>query len=64
MTRQQKKWGSLAVAVLIVLLFSLLTGCSSKADDEQKQKDEAIRQFMHQEDGTVRKPGEKGMKGY
>jgi len=68
LTHQQKKWGSLAVAVLIVALFSLLTGCDSKADQEarqrQKEQDDAMKQITHQGDGTVRKPGQSGFKGY
>ncbi|XXG31299.1 MAG: hypothetical protein WJ306_01490 [Ferrovum myxofaciens] len=68
LTQQQKKWGSLAVAVLIVALFSLLTGCNSKADEEarqrQKEQDDAMKQLMHQGEGKVRKPGQSGFKGY
>jgi uncharacterized membrane protein YeiB len=68
LTHQQKKWGSLAIAILIVALFSLLTGCNSKADEEarqrQKEQDDAMKQLTHQGDGTVRKPGQNGFKGY
>jgi len=68
LTQQQKKWGSLAIAILIVALFSLLTGCNSKADEEarqrQKEQDDAMKQLTHQGDGTVRKPGQSGFKGY
>lgn len=68
LTYQQKKWGSLAVAILVVALFSLLTGCNSKADEEarqrQKEQDDAMKQLTHQGDGTVRKPGQSGFKGY
>jgi hypothetical protein len=68
LTHQQKKWSSLVIAILIVALFSLLTGCNSKADEEarqrQKEQDDAMKQLTHQGDGTVRKPGQSGFKGY
>ncbi|WP_211454212.1 hypothetical protein [Collimonas antrihumi] len=68
LTPPQRKWGALTVAVLIVALFSLLTGCDSKADQEarqrQKEQDDAMKQLTHQGDGKVRKPGESGFKGY
>jgi hypothetical protein len=68
LTQQQKKWGALAIAILIVALFSLLTGCNGKADEEarqrQKEQDDAMKQLTHQGDGTVRKPGQSGFKGY
>ncbi len=68
LTHQQKKWSSLAIAILIVALFSLLTGCNSKAHEEarqrQKEQDDAMKQLTHQGDGTVRKPGQSGFKGY
>lgn len=68
LTHRQKKWGSLAVAILIVAILSLMTGCHSKADEEarrrQKEQDAAMKQIAHQGDGTVRKPGQSGFKGY
>ncbi|MET3135321.1 hypothetical protein AAKU55_005629 [Oxalobacteraceae bacterium GrIS 1.11] len=68
LTHRQKKWGSLAAAILIVAIFSLLTGCHSKADEEamqrQKEQDAALKKITHQGDGTVRKPGQSGFKGY
>lgn len=68
LTHRQKKLGSLAIAILIVAIFSVLTGCHSKADDEamrhQKEQYAAMKHITSQGDGKVRKPGDSGFKGY
>lgn len=65
MTHSQKKWFSLVVAVALVTLFSMLTGCSSKTEADAKKKEEVTRQTMKQGDGkAVRKPGESGFKQF
>lgn len=64
MTFQQKKWGSFVAAVVLVVGFSMLTGCSNKVEEQQKQQQEAVKQMTKQGDGTVRKAGEKGHKAF
>lgn len=68
MTFNQKKAVTLFLAVAIVAMLSMLTGCSSKAEQEKQQQEkaqqEAMKKFMHQGDGTVRKPGQNGAKQF
>jgi curli biogenesis system outer membrane secretion channel CsgG len=67
MTFNQKKFFSLLLAVVIVALASMLTGCGkSEAEKaagqlaaQQKAANEAVAIFMQQGSGTVRKWGQK-----
>jgi flagellar basal body-associated protein FliL len=61
---------------IIVIIVAALIGTgsgtylvfqSSQTEELQKQKtaeDEALRQFLNQGDGTVRKPRQSGFKGF
>jgi hypothetical protein len=62
MTPQQKKWISLALAILIVTLVSLLG--HNKGDVEQKNKEEVKNSAPHQENSAVRKPGQSGFRSF
>jgi hypothetical protein len=61
MSHSQKKWFSLAVAVAVVGLASMLTGCGNRdaerAAVQQKATNEAAAAFMKQGNGHVRKLG-------
>lgn len=63
MSHSQKKWFSLVVAVILVSLASMLTGCGNKeaeqAAAQQKATNEAASVFLKQGDGKIRKWGEK-----
>jgi hypothetical protein len=67
MTFNQKKFFSLFLAVVIVALGSMLTGCGKPVAEkaveqqaaQQKATDEAAAIFMKQGNGTVRKWGQK-----
>jgi hypothetical protein len=63
MTFNQKKFVSLGLAVAIVAMLSMLTGCSSKAEQEAKKK-ETTKQVLNPGDKPVRKPGESGFKSF
>ncbi|RFP24190.1 hypothetical protein D0T25_03940 [Duganella sp. BJB488] len=70
MTFNQKKILSLALAVVIVSLLSMLTGRSKsdaeKAAEQQNAANKATQEMMKQGDGkkAVRKPGESGFKSF
>lgn len=70
MTFNQKKFLSLALAVAIVSLASMLTGCGkSEAEEVAEQQAAANKstQEMMKQGGdkkTVRKPGESGFKSF
>lgn len=70
MTFNQKKFFSLALAVVIVSLASMLTGCgkseAEKAAEQQNAANKATQEMLKQGGGTkaVRKPGESGFKSY
>jgi hypothetical protein len=59
MSHLQKKWFSLAVAVAVVGLASMFTGCSNKEADraavQQKATNKAAAAFMKQGNRHVRK---------
>jgi uncharacterized lipoprotein YehR (DUF1307 family) len=63
MSHSQKKWFSLAVAVVLVCLTSMLTGCGNKEAEQaaatQKARDEAAAVFLKQGSGKVRQWGQK-----
>lgn len=63
MSHAQKKWFSLVVAVILVSLASMLTGCGYKEAEQaaarQKATNDAAKVFMKQGDGKIRSWGEK-----
>lgn len=63
MSHSQKKWFSLIVAVILVSLASMLTGCGNKeaeqAAAQQKATNEAASVFLKQGDGKIREWGQK-----
>lgn len=68
MNHKTKKFVSISITLALVAAFSMLTGCSDKeaeqAQARQKAQDEAVKQFMRQGNGTIRKPGESGFVGF
>ncbi|MFZ3288968.1 MAG: hypothetical protein WA191_19265 [Telluria sp.] len=63
LSHSQKKWYSLAVAVILACLASMLTGCGNReaeqAATQQKARDEAAAVFLKQGSGKVRQWGQK-----
>lgn len=63
MSHAQKKWFSLAVAVAVVCLTSMLTNCDNRqakqAASQQKASNEAAAVFLKQGDGKIRQWGSK-----
>lgn len=63
MSRTQKKWFSLAIAVILVCLAAMLSGCGNKeaeqAAAQHKTTNDAAKVFMKQGDGKIRKWGER-----
>jgi hypothetical protein len=63
MSHTQKKWFSLAVAVAVVWLTSMLTSCDNRqakqAAAQQKASNEAAAVFLKQGDGKIRQWGSK-----
>lgn len=58
----QKKWVSLAAAIMLVCLGSMLTGCSNQEKEQAAQKktnEEAAAVFLKQGDGKIRQWGKK-----
>lgn len=70
MTFNQKKFLSLGLAIAIVALASMLTGCgksdAEKVAEQQAAANKATHEMMKQSDGqkTVRKPGTSGFKSF
>ena len=70
MTFNQKKFLSLGLAIAVVSLASMLTGCgksdSEKVAEQQAAANKATHEMMKQGDGqkTIRKPGTSGFKSF
>ncbi|NVM76080.1 major membrane immunogen (membrane-anchored lipoprotein) [Duganella sp. SG902] len=70
MTFNQKKFLSLGLAIAIVSLASMLTGCgksdAEKVAEQQAATNKATHEMMKQGDSqkTVRKPGTSGFKSF
>jgi major membrane immunogen (membrane-anchored lipoprotein) len=70
MTFNQKKFLSLGLAIAIVSLASMLTGCgksdSEKVAEQRAAANKATHEMMKQGDGqkTIRKPGTSGFKSF
>jgi len=70
MTFNQKKSLSLFLAVATVVLLSMLSGCSNKAEEQKQQQEKAqqaaLKEMMTQggKTVTVRQPGQSGYKQF
>lgn len=70
MTFNQKKFFSLSLAVVIVCMASMLTGCgkseAEKVAEQQAAANKATQEMMKQggDKKTVRKPGESGFNSF